>query len=974
MSTTDQDPGQDNAWVKAMRQGNEETVSDMETSKRKGKGKGKDPLGGQDVLGRFSATLGRAFAKAKPEAKLERAEIKKLAGDDAKAAKDLSKDLKARGVSKAKLAPVDNLNLRATMGHVTFTAEETTAWFTVLSVSHGFNPVADIESAITGDAVAYSKLVGRRVHVRSTTRPYPVATWAKDTYDDAVAAGTPIGGFSEFLQAEQRHMQGSSFSEKWVYMGVRISTFRRYPKDPRRELAFHRETIEELGRELAGSSLRAIPASVQDMEWLIRRSVALGVPMPRIGVAADYEPSDIEALEASATWTGEPMTKHINVTARPHGMQDEVVRKVSVLTLGRLSDQQIPQESQTGWMQRTDRLGFPVEWSARFDVISPMRTQAWIRGRMDVIADQLKHYVDEHGITPPTSLKRHNAMALDIQTSLDSDHGGTAIRTAGWYRVAVAGDSEEQLKERVSKLKSVYGSRAELVETPNQYHCAREFIPGEPLATSAHVRRMSALALAAAIPQGTAEVGDRVGVTLGHTAGSAMRAVAWHTHWDMERRDTSGLMLIGGGLGSGKTFALGGIVYRSVMSGVQWNVLDPSDRLGRLCDEERLPELKGKARYINLMKGRDGELNPYRVVGDPQREHFDSDEEWERAVSDAEGTRSSLMKDILYSFLSKEGRENPDTDTVLIRAMSEVTLSRTSSATHVVEAMEQIAEGKIHTDLLPSQRIKARDLVIEYTRLAITPIGKLIFPPKGAAVLEDWEDDDILLNVYTLNGMSVPSEEIIASGNIPETARLSMSVMTLAAWLVQSRIYLGDRDRRKGLAIDEGKVLNAIDTGRMLLTKSATDSRKFNLRAIYCSQNVTHFDVGDDSENSLGNLVGAALIGDTQDLSAQRAALKVLGAPQDAGYEAILGSLRPRKRKREEVQRDLDGRMKKSIAKDDEKRHFIFSSSSSTDANRSIERIVFDLDAHPHVAAALNSRPKSYDETSGISGNEESAA
>lgn len=969
MSNMNQQPGQSNAWVDAMRKGDEEAVSDDQPGKRQRKPKDE----GQDVFGRVSASLGRLLAKPKPEAKLEKAELKKLAGDDAKAAKELGRDLKPRSVDKAKIDAADSLKLKATIGHVTFTAEETTAWFTVLGVSHGFSPVADIESAITGDAVAYSKLVGRRVHIRSTTRPYPVATWAKDTYDDATAAGTPVDAYPEFLEAEQRHMQGRSFSEKWVYMGVRISTFRRY-KDPQRELAFHRNRIDELGRELGGSSLNAVPASVQDMEWLIRRSVGLGVPMPRIGVAADYEESDIDSLESSATWTGEPLTKHIEVTAKPYGMKEELTRHVAVLTLGRLSDQQIPQESQTGWMQRTDRLGFPVEWSARFDVISPLRTQNWLRGRMDIIADQLKHYVNEHDMTPPTSLKRHHAMALDIQTSLDSDHGGTAVRTAGWYRVAVAGETEKQLKERVAKVRKVYGARAELVETPNQYHCAREFIPGEPLATNAHVRRMSSLALAAAIPNGTAEVGDRVGITLGHTAGSAMRAVAWHTHWDMERRDKSGLMLIAGGLGSGKTFALGGIVYSSCMSGVQWNVLDPSDRLGRLCDEKLVPELKGKARYINLMKGRDGELNPYRVVNEPERKHFDSDEEWSRAVSDAQGTRSSLMNDVLYSFLSKTSRENPETDTVLIRAMSDVPAERSSSATQVVEALERIADGEVHKDLESAHRIKARDLVTTYTRLATTPIGKLIFPPKGAMELEDWADDETLLNVYTLNGMSIPSEEIIASGNIPETARLAMSVMTLAAWLVQSRIYLGDQNRRKGLAIDEGKVLNAIDTGRMLLTKSATDSRKFNLRAIYCSQNVSHFDVGDDSEDSLGNLVGAALIGDTQDAAAQRAALKVLGAPQDAGYESILGNLRPRKHGREQVERDLDGRMKKKAAKDNQKRHFIFSTSSSTDGKRDIERIVFDLDAHPHVADALNSRPKSYMETDGLMEKEGASA
>lgn len=946
-----------NAWIDAMRQGDAEMAKKIE----QGKQDGTDALADNDFFGRIAGFAGRFAGQRGKSARENRAELKNLHGEERKGAKELQKDLRPRN-DKPKIESDKKLRLKATAGNVTFTSEEVIAWFTVVTVSHGFSPVRDIEDAITADAVAFSRLVNRRLYIRSTTRPYSVATWAKDTYDDAKAAGTPVDGFgTDFLGREQRHMQASSFSEKWVHLGVRISTFRRYPNDHLRELAHHRKTLEAISNELATSSLQALPTTKEDMEWLIRRSVCLGIPMARIGVAADYEATDVDSLEAQATWTAEPLSKHLTVSARIPGVPEEISAKVAVLTLGRLSDQEIPQAQQTGWMQRTDRLGFPVEWSAIIDVIPEQRTQGWIRGRIDLISDQLKHYVDEHGMTPPASLKRHEAIARDVQTALDSDHGGTAIRTAGWYRLAVSAPSQEILNRRVTEVQEVYGQRAEMVLTPNQYHCAREFIPGEPLATGAHCRRMSVLSLAAAIPQGTAEVGDRTGVTLGSTDGSAMRAVAWHTHWDMERRDRSGLMIIGGGLGSGKTFAMGGIVYKSVMSGVQWSVLDPSDRLGRLCDEKLVPELKGKARYINLMKGRSGELNPFRVVSDPLREHFDSEAEWQREMSNARGTRTSLMNDILYSFLTKTSREDSAVDTVLIRAMSEVEPVRESSATDVIAALQKIADGDIHTDLEKEHRIKARDLVINYSRMAETPTGKLIFPPQGAAPLEDHDEEETLLNVYTLNGMQVPSAEVIASGNIPEPARLSMSVMTLAAWLVQSRIYLGDRNRRKGLAIDEGKTITTIDAGKTLITKTATDSRKFNLRAILCSQNVTHFDMSGDSEDSLGNLIGAALIGQTEEEAAQVAALKALRAPVGAGYEQILGHLRRPARIRETVTRDLDGNMTKEAAnRDNEKRSFIFGD------GRNIERIVIDMDAHPHVADALNSTPSSYDETTGI--------
>lgn len=939
------------AWIDAMRESDEALRAEAEADRRKRQRQGR---GEEETLSVLGKATGRALGMLthggpgdheSKEDKRERAEIEKRTRprDD-----------------KPKIATEDKLRLRATIGHVTFDETEVYAWYAITNVSNGFHPILSIEQAMAQDALAYAKLEGRRIKIRSTTRPYSVSQWAKDTYQDATAKGrVPIDAFGgPFLGRSQKHMQRLSFSEKWVYLGVRVSTFRQYSKDPLRELAKLRPIIDDITRELAVSSLRATPATNEDMEWLIRRSIALGVPMPRVGVAADYEHGDIPALDAAATWTGEALDKHISVTAQVPGAEDAITMKVAVLTLGRLSDQVIPQDQQTGWMQRTDRLGFPVEWMATIDVLSEAKTQSWIRSRMNIIRDQMKHYVEEHGIQPPTSLSRHMAVATDIQTQLDSDHGGAAIRTSGWYRVAVSAADDKTLKERVARLRKVYGSRAELIDTPNQYHTAREFIPGEKLSTGAHRRRMSVSALAAAIPQGTAEVGDKCGVVLGYTVGSAMRAVAWHPHWDMEQRDRSGLFLLAGGLGSGKTFALGGIVYQSVMMGVQWSVLDPSDRLGRLCD---LPELKGRAKYTNLMKGRAGELSPYRCVAEPKREHFKSsltdkkvqaqgDSEYEQAVSDARGVRLSLMSDVLYSFLKAETRAADETDSILTRALGAVEPVRSSSPAAILAAIEDMAEGRTELDLESRHRIKARDLLITYRRLASSPVGKLIFPPADAPPLPDFDDDDILLHVYTLNGIQIPDAKSIANDKIGDSARMSMSIMTLAAWLVQSRIYLGDRAKRKGLAIDEGKTITTIDAGKNLITKTATDSRKFNLRAILCSQNVTHFDLDSDSEDSLGNLVGAAMIGHTEDDNAVNAALKVLGAPLNEGYGAILKNLRPRQA-REEVTHDFDGNLVRANVSDDAKRNFIFSD------GRNIERIVVDLDAHPQLVAALNSRP-----------------
>lgn len=943
-------PNSSSRWLEAMQAGERELLEkDAAEAEAIATGKKKAPrraLG--EVAGKSAGRMAGKLTKvARENRKAER-----------RAERERARQTKPGKGDAPRVEKGDELRLKETLGHVTFDETEVWAWYVVAGTSHGFSPIEEVEGAILGDAEAYAALQGRRIRLRTTTRPYSVRQWAKDTYDDAMTADAwrPANAFGQvYLPETQRHMQAMSFAEKFVYLGVRISTYRRYGHDAPRELAFLRGTIDELSQALATSNLRATIATGEDMEWLIRRSVALGLPMPKVGVVSDYEQSDIPELTAMAKWTGDPVAHHINVRGLVPGANEEIEMKVTVLTLGRLGDQAIPQQNQTGWMQRTDRLGFPVEWVATIDVVPQEKTRSWVRARMDVIRDQMKHYVDEHNISAPPSLTRQLAIAQEIEGQLESDHHGHAIRTVGWYRLAVSAPNEAVLRERIAKVREVYGARADLVETPNQYHCAREFIPNEPLSTKAHARRMSVDSLAAAIPQGTAEVGDRCGVTLGYTAGSAMRAVAWHTHWDMELRHRSGLTIIAGGLGSGKTNAMGWIVAQSAMAGVQWSVLDPSDRLGRLC---QVPELEGRTRYTNLMKGRAGELSPYRVVADPRRDHFppgdEGDAEYEREVSDAQGTRRSLMNDILYSFLTRAQREHHITDTVLTRALDEVPPLRTSSATDVLVALDRIANGEIHTDLEKEHRIKARDLVLIYSRIASTPVGKLIFPAEGAAPLDDIPDDDVLLNVYTLNGMTIPRAEDIAADRLDERTRLSMSIMTLAAWLVQSRIYIGSPSKRKGLAIDEGKTITSLSAGKTLMTKTATDSRKFNLRALVASQNVTHLDVNSNSSDSLSNLVGAALIGHTEGDVEAAAALQVLNAPVGQGYEGILKNLRPAKQ-REQITRDLDGRMVSTTAEDDSPRHFIF-----WDGRHAPERVVIDLSALPNIKAALDSRPGAF--------------
>ncbi len=81
------------------------------------------------------------------------------------------------------------------------------------------------------------------------------------------------------------------------------------------------------------------------------------------------------------------------------------------------------------------------------------------------------------------------------------------------------------------------------------------------------------------------------------------------------------------------------------------------------------------------------------------------------------------------------------------------------------------------------------------------------------------------------------------------------------------------------------------------MNKISADSRKNNLVSFVSTQNASSV-LG---AKSLSNFAGALFVGRTADEQAQRDALTLLGKPEGAGYEAILGNLSRRRRSGEEL-------------------------------------------------------------------------
>lgn len=836
--------------------------------------------------------------------------------------------------------------LRAVVGHVTMTKAEVVAWFVLAPHSTSWRDDSELEAHLSDGATSLSRLGAVRTFWRVTSRPVSARKWAERTYADAVAHGTPLPGYTQFMEREQRHMMRANLTEKVAFVGVRVAERRRHPWDPRREVQALADRLSEIADHMDGRGLRGHPADPEDMELLLRRSAGLGMPAPQMDeiVAGDWGVHDLPVLEQLAEVTALPLAK----TAQVRAMTDEgreVTKHVSVLTLAKVGRLSVPQDGLGGWMQRTDSLGFPVEWYAVVDLIDPITAQAALTHQMDIIRDQHEHFVVEHKIPAPELLKRQHQEAQAAEHELQAGLTGETTRTQSWVRVAVWGNTKEEAARKVGALKKLYGSAMEWWNGGGQYQLVREFMPGNSLTDSAHCQRFVLPSFLAAMPAATARLGDGYGMAFGSTSGISRTAVSLALWRDMEdvARESSGLTIVSGTLAAGKSYLGASFIAKTVIAGVMWSVLDPSGRLGALCN---IPELRDFARYYDLSKGKGGELGPYLVVAEPVREHypdtFAGEGEYQAAVKNAESRRRDLMRDTLSEWLPpsySHGAESQKVDSILGRVSRAVPARSTTQPAEVLDLIRRVAEGEAETELGPAYRILARDIYEEISGNAYSDRGRLVF---GESQQGHQQQGNHLLEVYGLQGVAMPKPEQLVNGVRETDQRISIALFGLAAWKVQSRTFQADPNVRKGLLFDEGHLLMQFPSGPGLLAKAAVDNRKHNTRAMILSQNVTHLDLG-----NLANLAGMVIVGKTIDDAA---------GEEGAGGKAV--SLLGRSSKNPRYVRALADLSRPPAKKGAPfLKEFVIATKDDSGSNRNIECAAFDMSAHPEWIPYIRTTP-----------------
>lgn len=811
------------------------------------------------------------------------------------------------------------LALREIHGNVTVTRDKLTAWYVMGPQRWSFTSEAKRETLVTAYASTVAKLSGHRIHVRVSAMPYPAKQWAADLW-----ANSPdrLPGWDEAQLEVQKGLASATLAEKVAFFGVdlnvkrgtggRTKSYLSGWDGARAEVEKHADELGRIGGIVAAPGMDARPATTDEVAWLMHRSVRLGLPAPSTAgtVDAPWLSEDVHAFTDGMTYRHARFSPTVEVSADYNGKV--VTRHVAVLAVGRMGAFKFPHPSRDPWMQVTDRLGFPVEWTYTGDVVSGAKVAKSIERVRLRIRDQQAHF-REHDIEEPDSLEGRARLAKKVEGEVIEGDPVTATRVYGWPRLAVSGATERECIERVKAVTDLFeGQQVTILHPRNlrdgaaQGPLMGEFSPGEGVSTTAYRRDLPMLMFAASMPHVSASLGDRSGPAMGHTAGSSRRAFMVDPHRPMEHRDKSGLITVVGEPGAGKSILVSKFGYWSARRGIVTTILDPSGPLANLC---ALPELAPHARHLDLVRGEEGSLNPYAVIRDPLRENYDTDDEWEAAQVARVVDRKGLATDIIRMLLPPQIVKSKDAPSVVSDAIRAVGGERDKSLWNVVKAMEKQGTGA------------ARNIANLLHDAAEMPQSRLFFPNH----VYDLDVPDDTLLVLTMAGLQLPPAKLPREAW--STAQLmSVPVLHLASFYTSERAYGLPKHQRKMVALDEVKQMAEWGSGTALFNRLSTDSRKFNIAAIIASQGPQEL-----LDLDIAHLASMSFVGRIEDEKTAGKALRLLRIPTGVGYEAVIGRLSPDPAK---------------------PREFIVS-----DVDKNVDKARIDLTREPELLRALKTTP-----------------
>lgn len=775
-------------------------------------------------------------------------------------------------------------------GNVLLTPHATWVWFRLPTTSEAFTSQLQREHALLRTAQAWANLVDRDIHLRVTTRSYPVAEWDRrltreeTAFPDESWSPARMRLWNEWIEHQQRvqhHLGSAALASKEVYIGVRLVG---RPMSTRvvQQLRRQSPTVQEQDRAaedaarvrdiLTGPGMDGRPASTCELRWLLHRSTALGVSAPE-GLETAPEPAShpvhiytdgLGRFTDDTTVTADRDGRTIQITADRDGVTR--TRHVQIRSVGDFGETlEIPPYAP--WLAQAEQVGAPVDISAHLRVVSGREEHQRVEQAAKWAANMVKQ-AHQHDLGHPEDDEARLEHARQVKAEMSTGSVLEATRVRGIVRLAVSGSSAEVARSRGQALADMYQRRQIRVELlPEQAHHSREFIPGEPALNAAHTRRMKVTMAAAAGPTATTRLGDGVGPYLGR---AGTRPVMWDPHYgiqsgDEHTGDLSGLTPVMGEQGSGKSAILGWTAYTSALRGIPTMVVDP---IGNLAQLARLPELAEHAEHLPLAKAPPGVLNPFSVVSDPP-----PGADYDRRRAETEAARHVLVRDVLKMLLPTESAEQA-----------------TNTHYAISEALENLGGEAWHTlddvlrEMSRSNETQARKVSAHLAHYRKLPMARLLFNrPASGDRTPAWLSTKLL--IITLEDVMMPNPGVPVESYTTEQ-QLAVPLLHLVTHLATRRVYGKPMDERATFCLDEAHFLSQWPAGKALFHRLGHDTRRWTTRVMAASQKPEEL-----LDLNVEGLVGEAFAGHISDPQVAGNALRLLRAPVGAGYEQHLARL-----------------------------------------------------------------------------------
>lgn len=772
----------------------------------------------------------------------------------------------------------DRWALRRIVGNITISDTQATAWYLLPPEQWAYRSDPQRMATVMAFATGLLPLLGRRVYLRGTTRPFDHYGWAENLTTLSPDRGP---GWDDWLVGEQERIRDHASLEKTVFLGVDLPLWT--PGRRMTEWALRRTTDREIDRLIKSEAdigsqlsdrLHVTAATELDLRHLLARSIGVGLPG---WVLPQDAPLDVQDLDG-VRWTSEPYKRCVQVTATHPGTDRVSTRFVTTLTLGRPPEMTVPDAAQPPWMTLTDRLPFPVEWCSVTDLSSGPVAAGEASRKLKVIRDMQAAY-HEHEMDEPLEFERQAKAAKVAEDAMRNESDIIAARAHGWYTLTVWGVSAEQALERARETARLFTDRQWRVGHPyGQYALTRQLVPCEPQRFSGYKRRMPLLMHAAGLPHVAARVGDARGPVLGVTVGAGRQIASVDTHYATEVAETSGVSLIAGANGSGKSALLSMLAVPAVHRGISTTILDPSGPLAGLCG--LFPD---QSRHLSLNSAPAGTLNPWRLIPQPRRHHFERDgvptsevdRRWQDAIAEVHSDRLEAAMDAALGTLPWSLAEDKRTPALLRQSIRETGGAPGGSFRIVIAKLAQMGEH-------------GKQLADELSAASEAPRGGLYLRHLDADELTTAEEDFAsLLTVITFPGLQTPAKGTDRKyWRIAE--RRDTVLMQLALMFTSRAIYTGSMTTRKLVLMDELRLFNGDSASRAFGARIGFDSRKWNAAVPLATQIPKHH-----MGMGLEALASTVMIGHLEHADAAGDACDLLRIPRGTGYEATFASLNP---------------------------------------------------------------------------------